>query len=242
MAETSKSSPLFEGPGKVKLEYFAIAGVAEKVRLALTCAKIPFDDIRINFAEWMGEDSRKKTAKYGQLPILTLKDGTEIYQSFAMMKYIGGNDPEGKLYPAGDIEKRLKIDIAMGVTADLTRAFYPAMVIGMRPASLGHPADMDSETKTAVIKSMRETFMEEEFPKYMNYYKDLLDENGGQFLSGDDLTIADLDALHTVRYYALGIADFIPTDSLEAYPEIESWIQRVLDYSSVKEYYANQAK
>ena len=38
--------------GRVKLQYFDIVGVAEKVRLALSISGIKFEDERIQFSEW----------------------------------------------------------------------------------------------------------------------------------------------------------------------------------------------
>lgn len=37
---------------KVKLTYFNIEGAGEKVRLALKCAGIPFEDNRVSFGEF----------------------------------------------------------------------------------------------------------------------------------------------------------------------------------------------
>ena len=35
-----------------KLTYFPLSSRAESVRLALALAKIPFEDVRLSFAEW----------------------------------------------------------------------------------------------------------------------------------------------------------------------------------------------
>jgi hypothetical protein len=43
---------LGDGTTRPKLEYFAIEGAAEPVRIALSVVGIPFDDVTIPIAEW----------------------------------------------------------------------------------------------------------------------------------------------------------------------------------------------
>lgn len=129
-----------------------------KVRLALAVSGVPFEDVRIPFADW---PARKATARlgrlstlcwltnyfwfwnspssyfrqrnlflfcslrdlptqissfkclrrgrYGQLPCLTLSDGTQVWQSDAMLRWAGSQDPSNKLYPASPAMHRLKV-------------------------------------------------------------------------------------------------------------------------------------
>ena len=49
---------------------------------------------------------------------------------------------------------------------------------------------MDNTVKAALVKTMREKFVATEFPRFMGYLKTALE--GGKFLVGDDVTIADL--------------------------------------------------
>ena len=64
---------------KMKLSYFPIQGVAEKVRLAFVLKGIDFEDERIPFDVF--GSTVKATTKYGQLPLLTLENGQVIPQS-----------------------------------------------------------------------------------------------------------------------------------------------------------------
>lgn len=118
---------LTSGDGKLSLHYFAFEGVAEQVRIALSVAGIPFEDIRVPFSEWQ---TKKPTTKYGQLPEMILPNGQLITESMAMLRLAGEADPEGKLYPAADVAKRLQIEGALGLTADLARAWSPCLYIG----------------------------------------------------------------------------------------------------------------
>ena len=64
---------------KIKLSYFPIQGVAEKVRLAFVLKGIDFEDERIPFDTF--GSSVKATTKYGQLPLMTFQNGQVIAQS-----------------------------------------------------------------------------------------------------------------------------------------------------------------
>ncbi len=118
---------LTSGDGKLSLHYFSIEGVGEQVRIALSMAGVPFEDIRIPFSEWQ---TKKPTTKYGQLPEMILPSGQLITESMAMLRLAGEADPEGKLYPVTDVGKRLRIEEVLGLTADLARAWRPAIYIG----------------------------------------------------------------------------------------------------------------
>lgn len=239
---SSGGAPRSPAGGRIQLEYFNIKGVGEKVRLALALNGIEFDDVRLTRAEWRGKDGgaagRKSTAKFGQLPILTLPDGREIYQSDAMLRYVGamGN---GSLYPAHDAERRLEIDCALGLLADLERSWRPNLVVGFSPSKYGHAAELDGDAKKAVLKAMRETWVAEELPKYMQYLADLIDAGGGPFLCGATLTIADLQAASQIGYYGRGVADFVPASSLDAFPKIQVYLASVQAEPRVAKYYAS---
>jgi len=229
---------LTSGDGKLSLHYFSIEGVAEQVRIALSVASIPFEDVQVPFSEWQ---TKKPTTKYGQLPEMILPNGQLITESTAMLRLAGEADPEGKLYPAADVGKRLQIEGALGLTADLARAWSPCLYIGMRPERFGYPG-ADWAEKDATVKKLRETFLANELPRYMGYYTNLIKEAGGNaFLLGEDLTIADIAAYQGITYYSRGIADYVPADCLEPYPEVLGFLKRVAEHPKVAAYKASKA-
>ena len=218
----------------VKFEYFPIAGAGEKVRLALTLAGIKFEDARVTGPEW---NARKKDAKYGQMPVLTLPDGQQIYQSNAMLRWAGAQG-DGSLYPA-DLMQRLKVDEAVELAGDLYREWYPCVFPGT--ARFGYDdGSLTDEEKKALAKKLRENFLRDQLPRFMGYFADLITTNGNAFMCGDVLTIADLALLHAIKYYAKGIADFVPKDCLEPFPIITDWIARVEAHPPIAEYYASK--
>ena len=221
--------------GRTKLEYFDIKGVGEKVRLAFALNGIEFDDVRVGRKAW---PDRKASARYGQLPIMTLPDGTEVYQSDAMLRYVGAMG-DGSLYPQ-DAERRLEIDSALGVLGDLSRSWRPCLSVGFSPQNHGHAADLDPDAKKAILKRIREAWLAKELPKYMGFLSDLIERSGGPFLCGSVLTIADLQALSQLGYYSRGVADFVPRTALDAYPKIKSYIASVKAEPRVARYYASK--
>lgn len=230
---------LGDGPTRPKLAYFAIEGVAEQVRIALSVAGIPFDDVAIPFTEWQ---SHKSSTKFGQLPEMTLPDGTIVTDSMAMLRLAGEADEEGKLYPA-NIALRIKVESALGLVGDLTRAWSPALAISMRPERFGYPSKEEWTDADVIVKKLRVNFIENELPRFMQYFAGLVKENGGHFLTGEHLTIADISAYQAIHYFRRGLADHVPADCLEKYPEILEWMGRVEGHEKVAAYKASkQAK
>ena len=126
-------------PSSIKLTYFDIAATpGEKIRLALAFNSVKFVDCRLKFPDWA---ALKPKTKYGTLPILEC-DGVEMYQSGAMLRYIGRMG-DGSLYPVDDATKCFKIEEMLGVADDLQRAWSPALYLGMgRHAQFGYPAEV----------------------------------------------------------------------------------------------------
>ena len=237
-SDAARALLIGDGSAPLKLEYFAIEGVAEQVRIALSVASVPFDDIAFPFSEWA---ERKPGTKYGQVPELTLPNGVLVTDSLAMLRLAGEADAEGKLYPADDVAKRIKIEMALGLVGDLTRAWNPCIYVSMRPVMFGHPPKEEWSDADATVKKLRESFMADAFPRYMGYFVDMIKENGDAFLVGEDLTIADISAYQQISYFRKGITDHVPKECLEAYPAVLAWLGRVEGHSKVAAYKASKA-
>ena len=85
-SEAARKLLLGDGTTKPKLEYFNIEGVAEQVRIALSIAEVPFDDVTIAFPDWA---AKKPTTKHSQLPELILPSGKIVTDSLAMLRLAG---------------------------------------------------------------------------------------------------------------------------------------------------------
>jgi len=72
----------------IKFHYFDVYAKGEPVRMALTKAGVPFEDIVMAGDAWKTmKESGKPT--FGQLPLLELEDGTCMVQTTAIMNYLG---------------------------------------------------------------------------------------------------------------------------------------------------------
>ena len=50
---------------------------------------------------------------------------------------------------------------------------------------------------------MREKFLANDLPRFMNYFSGALEKSGGDFFTGEDVTIADLQILAQLKYFTL---------------------------------------
>ena len=80
-----------------KLTYFNMDGRAAPVRIAFHAAGIDFEDIRIDFPDFM---AMRDSLRFGCLPTLEI-DGQVVTQSNAMARYVG---KLAGLYPEDDLE------------------------------------------------------------------------------------------------------------------------------------------
>jgi len=230
------SAPSTMAGASVKLSYFNIEGLAEKVRLTLAVTGTPFEDFRFSFEDW---PNVKPTTPFGQVPLLevTLEDGSKkaFAQSNAMMRYVARKfDKTGTLYPA-DAEQSVVVEEMVGLVDDLTKTWNPCKYLNMgQHTNYGHPAEWAGKDDT--VRALREKFVAEGLPRFMGYFTAKL-ESTGAFLCGANVTIADLMLLAQLRYFASGTADNVPKDCLDAYPQVTAWMGRMYAIPEIKAKY-----
>jgi glutathione S-transferase len=124
----------------MKLTYFNIAGVAEKIRLAFALKGLKYEDERVNFADW--QTKIKPTTKFGQLPMFDLGDGKgySVAQSDAILRYVCALPGAVELMPA-DPAASLRVNEAVGLVGDLDRDWSSKLYISMMPENYGYPAE-----------------------------------------------------------------------------------------------------
>lgn len=225
------------GFSSIKITYFPIEGVAEKVRLTLALLDVPFEDVRTPFDEF-AVMKEKGLLPAGQLPIMEI-DGKVYTQSAAMARWAASLDPFGKLYPRDDPMKCLQIDMLCGILEDDAKDFMAPLIMGHRPERLGHPeGHQKTEEGVALIKRMREEFVGERLPVHLNQVIHQLKQSPpGPFLFGDDMTMADIWWLTRIRYLQKGVCDHVPANCLDAYPEIIAWKEAMMEVPNIKKWY-----
>ena len=119
----------------MKLEYFGLHGRAQMIRMALHYCNVEFEDVLYNFQEW-GQKKATGNYEYGQLPVLTLDDGTQLSQSVAILRYVGaahkGRNGE-RLYPGNENpEITYEIDCILDTLGEQTQ-YFTAFLFEMHP-------------------------------------------------------------------------------------------------------------
>ena len=211
----------------IKLFYFDIEARGEPVRLALSLAKVPFEDNRVKFDEWA---AFKPKTPSGQLPVLQVDDGPMRTQSMAMVRWIGSKYSE-TLYPT---DKMYDIEEAIGIVEDLDRAFSVPRLAGMKPETLGYPGGHGkTEEGKELVKNLRTSFAQESLPKFLDLLTKLIESHDGPFLvAGSDPTIADAVAIPLLRSFTRGFIDHIEPTCLDSHPVIVKYIK---DFCALEE-------
>jgi glutathione S-transferase len=98
----------------------------------------------------------------------------------------------------------------------------------MRPANYGYPADFPTtEAGKELIASLRKKWVADELPKYLKYFSDKIDKNGGKWLiPGDHPTVADCQLVPTIRGFTMGHVDHVDAKCLECNPTIVEYVKR----------------
>jgi len=178
--------------------YFPAPGRAYVTRTCLKIAGHAFTDETLTFPEFQANKAR---FPLGQMPILTLDNGTVVTQSGAHARYAG---KIAGLYPT-DPEEQLLCDEIYETCNELQ---------GKVPQ---HP---DAEEK----KKLREAFVAEALPKYMNF---LASKSKGNFFVNGKLTIADLMLYTVIKSIRSGQWDHVDKDIDSKWPEIGALIDKL---------------
>ena len=229
-------------PSSLKLEYFDIQGPAEKIRLALSIGKVPFEDRRIKFDEWQ---QLKATMPFGKVPVLTIDgEDTRVTQSDALLRYAGrlANANGVELYPQGGMAQ-LRTDEMVSFVDEMANSWAPRLYVGMSPKNFGYPEDdswKGSEEHKKATELARTRWINDDFPVYLGHIKKQLAKNGGKFLCGDQVTIADCYLVPMLNRLASGGIDYVEKECVAKHggDEITAYVDRFMGIEEVKKWYA----
>ena len=216
-------------PPSIKLSYFDLEAAGEPVRLALLLSKTPFEDHRVAFPDW---PAMKPTTPSGQLPVMTINGSEKRTQSKAMLRWVGST-LSTTLYPS---DRLFDIEEAVGIVEDMDRAFYTPRMVGMRPTAMGHAEGFSkTEEGQKVVKQLREAFVQNELPKYLERFTKMIEANKGPFLvEGEHPTIVDCIAVPLLRSFSRGFIDHVDPNCLDAYPVVVQYIKTFCALDGVK--------
>jgi prostaglandin-H2 D-isomerase / glutathione transferase len=199
----------------MQLTYFDSPGRAEPIRIALFLAKLPFEDRRVKFPEFTAL-REQGVFPLGAVPVLTI-DGTPIVQTAALLRYVARLAVPA-LYPT-DPYAGLIVDSVLDTFNDtVSHALVPSLF----------------ERDPAKKLEMRHTFVSGVMTKACLYVEGLIT---GPFLTGGQLSIADLVLGETVRQYSSGALDGITAETLAPYPKLRALGDAYAAHPQIVEYY-----
>lgn len=181
----------------------------------MSVGNVNFNDDRVSFADWA---KVKPTTPCGQVPVLSLSDGTFICQTRAILRLVG---KETGLYPT-DVVAAAKVDEVMDLIEDVTSNIMAA------------GAGMAGEEKL----SARKATVEKGGKVYDVLSK--VDKSIGEkgYTYGDSLTIADFFIYATANALVCGIFDGVPADAIdEGFPNLTAVRKNVRCHPAVCKFY-----
>lgn len=200
---------------KLKLTYFDFpGGRAEPTRLALHIGGISFEDYRFPFSDF---PEVRKTTPLNQVPTLQINE-LQITQSDAITRYVGKLTG---LYPEDNLQALL-CDEVMGALEDVNN-------------KIGGTYGMSG----GELKNARAALVSGPLTQYLQWLQKQLENHGGEYLSDNRLTIADLKAFVCLRGLISGKLDHIPTDLLDQVaPKLTTYLQRIGNIPAIAQYYS----
>ena len=164
----------------MKLFYFDIYGRAESIRFLLSHAKVEYENVLIN-GEVLKELKESGKLEFGQVPMLETEDGKNLVQSWAILRFLGrkyGYYPE-------DPETAWKIDSTIDAVEDYLNAYFKV--------NFEKDEEKKAIHKEAWLKML---------PVWVTAIEKRITSNGGKYVAGEKITIADF-ALATIGFNML---------------------------------------
>jgi len=189
-----------------KLTYFDMKGRAEPARFLFKVANVPFEDVRVSYANF---PEMKPTLPYGQLPILQIGDEV-LSQSMSIGRYLSR-----KFGYHGKTEfEAAKVDEVVDALHEYEHGYWEWFG--------------DEKSKPQVI----EKFLGEATPKYMSKCSEILEKNGGEFLVGKSLTFADIYLFNLIDYYS----QMTKEDMIKGFPVLQAFCKGIGSIPEIKEW------
>ena len=161
-------------------------------------ANIPYQLEVVPYAEFAASKSDTARFPLGQMPVLTLPDGKLVTQSVAIARYVA---KRANLYPEDPLEA-LFVDEIIDVTSDVISSA---------------PQNPDNDIK----KQLREEWAANKLAKFLAFFSTKV--QGGGYLVGGRLTVADIFLYNVIRALRSGSYDYVPTDVDAAFPALGAY-------------------
>eukprot|EP01132_Coremiostelium_polycephalum_P004601 gene4601-5747_t len=189
------------------LTYFNVRGKGEVIRLLLNYTNTTFNNIPVD-----GEiqDHLRSSLRYGQLPHYhDPSTGINLVQSRAILRYIAD-----RTNTAGrDVLERAYVDEVCESIWDV-----------INPMTLPKTEEEKNRFINVII------------PRFLGAWELRINENGGKFLFGDHVTVADVSVYYA--YDNLGLLGY--GEHLKGYPKLEQIVKEISSHPSIVNYLQHQ--
>ena len=207
----------------MKVHYFNGYGRGEAIRMALSHAKAPFENVFYGFGEDLAKLKASGNLEFGQVPVLEV-DGKFLSQSIAILRYVG---IKYGYYPTDNAEVSWAIDSTVDSLVDVMNAFYKA-------------AFADEASKPELFK----TYFGTTLPAWLTAInKRLLANSSKHFIVGDKITIADFAIagfIYSLYLNDLSQAKDTVTAIVANFPELDTYFRGLGE--PLKEYLETRPK
>jgi len=190
-----------------KLTYFNARGVVEPIRWILAYSGQNYEDIRIEREQW---PELKPKTPWGQLPVLTLPDGSQLAQSVTIARYLAR---KFNLTGATDLDAA-RCDELVDALGDLKNEWKKFFL------------EQDATKKEEAKKNLLETVV----PKYLSKLDQRIENNPKKRLVGDDFTWADLMIVTSLS----SLETSLETEVTLAYPNLKGLKEEVENIPAIK--------
>jgi glutathione S-transferase len=201
------------------LSYFDFhGGRGEDCRLALHLAGAEWTDDRVKGPDW---PARKPKTPFGAMPVLEVSGRGTLAQSNAILAYLGRTFG---LHPT-DAFEAARHEMLMAAVEDLRSGMNPVLAI-KEPA----------EKAAARGKLATETI-----PEWAGRMEACLGD-GGPYVAGETLHVADLKIYVLAKWFASGSIDLVPADVLTPFARLWRIHETVKAHPGVVAYYEARKK
>ena len=189
-----------------KLHYFKGRGRAETTRWMLAINNINFINISLDDHNDFNNLKDKGILPFNQLPLLEF-DNLNLTQSNAMVSYLARR---GHFYGKTD-EEAVKCDMLLGAVGDFN---IPAMQFAFKADKERASIDLDVS-----------------LGKFGNHFEFILNQNGGEYLVGEALSVADIIMGESLTSFL----EYSP-NCLKTYPKLKQFQTRIVSEPYIKTY------
>ena len=204
----------------MKLYILDVSNTSRPVRALIAEHNLPVEIVSLDF--YKGEHASPPYTDLnpnGLVPTLD-DDGFILTESSAIMKYIADKF-DLPLYPKG-LKERAKVNELMDW---FNTGFYRDYAYNVvYPQIYPHHKRPDDATQKGTLEWGKQLTQ-----KWLKVLNDHWLGNGNKFLTGDQLTIADIFG------YSLLTAGMVTRDDFKAYPNVDRWIKEVEKLGSWKD-------